>query len=350
MNTDEHYMQHCLRIAASGSGFVAPNPLVGAVIVYNNEVIGEGFHARYGGPHAEVNAIASVNDKSLLEASTVYVNLEPCSHFGKTPPCADLLIKHQVKRVVVGCPDPNPLVAGKGIQKLRDAGIAVTAGVLEQECRELNRKFITAFEKKRPFITLKWAETGDGFIDRKRKSPEQQPEKITGEKEQHFVHQLRAASQAIVAGTDTLLLDNPQLNVRFAAGNQPLRVIIDRTNRLPRSLQVFDGTVPALVFTTAAFPESENGAVVILQLGEPELPQVLNALYGRSIHSLFVEGGSKMLRAFITAGLWDEAYVFKNNALHFGEGVSAPAWNTLNKPGIKQQTDFQSELYYFRNV
>lgn len=350
MFTDEHYMQHCLRIAASGSGFVAPNPLVGAVVVHNNEIIGEGYHMRYGGPHAEVNALAAVNDQSLLAASTVYVNLEPCSHFGKTPPCADLLIKHRVKRVVVGCTDPNPLVAGKGIRKLRDAGIEVTAGVLEQECRELNRKFITAFEKKRPFITLKWTETGDGFIDRIRQAPEQLPEKITGEKEQHYVHQLRAASQSILAGTDTLLLDNPQLNVRFAAGNQPLRVIIDRTNRLPRSLHVFDGTIPALVFTTATFPETENVSVAVLQPGEPELPQVLDALYRRSIHSLFVEGGSKMLGAFIAAGLWDEAYVFKNNTLQFGNGVAAPAWHSLNKPSIKQQTDFQSELYYFRNV
>jgi diaminohydroxyphosphoribosylaminopyrimidine deaminase/5-amino-6-(5-phosphoribosylamino)uracil reductase len=350
MNTDEHYMQHCLRIAASGSGFVAPNPLVGAVVVFNNEIIGEGYHMRFGGPHAEVNAIAAVNDKSLLAASTVYVNLEPCAHFGKTPPCADLLIKHQVKRVVVGCTDPNPQVAGKGIQKLREAGIEVTAGVLEQECRELNRKFITAFEKKRPFVTLKWAETGDGFIDRIRKSAEQRPEKITGEKEHQFVHQLRASSQAILAGTNTLLLDNPQLNVRFAAGHSPLRVIIDRTNRLPRSLQVFDGSVPALVFTSTPFPETENIATVVLQPGEPELPQVLEALYRRSIHSLFVEGGSTLLNAFIAAGLWDEAYVFKNNALHFGEGVAAPAWNSLNKPGIKQQTGFESELYYFRNV
>lgn len=350
MNTDEHYMQHCLRIAASGSGFVAPNPMVGAVVVHNNILIGEGFHARYGGPHAEVNAIAAVNDKSLLAASTVYVNLEPCSHFGKTPPCADLLIKHNVKRVVVGCTDPNPLVAGKGIQKLRDAGIEVTAGVLEQECRELNRKFITAFEKKRPFIALKWAETGDGFIDRKRTSPEQHPEKITGEKEQQFVHELRAASQAIVAGTATMLLDNPQLNVRFAAGNQPLRVIIDRTNRLPRSLHVFDGTVPALVFTTAAVPETEQVSVFVLQPGEPELQQVLHELYRRSIHSLFVEGGSTLLQSFISSGLWDEAYIFKNNALQFGEGVAAPAWSTLNKPAMKQQTGFQSDLYYFRNV
>lgn len=350
MFSDEHYMQQCFLLAQKGSGSVAPNPLVGAVVVHGDQVIGSGYHAFFGGPHAEVNAISSVNDPALLPESVLYVNLEPCSHFGKTPPCAQLLIKHKIKRVVIGCADPNPLVAGKGIQQLRDAGIEVTFPVLENESRELNRKFITAFEKQRPFITLKWAETADGFMDRERTSAAQLPEKITGTGEQKLVHELRAASQAILAGTDTLLLDNPQLNVRYAEGNNPLRVIIDRHNRLPQHLQVFDGTVPTLVFSFTEIAATDTVKSYTLQTEEPLLQQVLNELYRRAVHSLFVEGGSKILQSFITNGLWDEAYVFKNPSLFFGSGVQSPGMHTLNKTGQKQEHDFHSELYYFRNV
>lgn len=325
MVEDEKYMQRCLALARNGWYGAAPNPMVGAVIVCDDKIIGEGYHIRCGGPHAEVNAIRSVHNQELLKKSTLYVSLEPCSHYGKTPPCADLIIEKQIPRVVVGCIDPFAKVSGRGIKKLRDAGIEVTVGVLEKECRDLNRRFITFHSKKRPYVILKWAQSADGFIDISR--TEGSPVVLSTAETQMLVHKHRSECKAILVGRRTALLDNPSLTVRNWWGENPLRLVIDRELTLPVSLHLFDGTVPTVVFTEK---EKEDGIGVEyckLDFKIDILPQIMSCLYQRGIQSLLVEGGRELLQSFIDSELWDEIYIECSTRL-LKEGVHAPSLST----------------------
>lgn len=321
MTTDEKYIRRCIELASNGLCNAAPNPMVGAVIVHNGKIIGEGYHARCGEGHAEVNAIRSVKDESLLKESTIYVSLEPCSHYGKTPPCADLIISKGIPRVVVGCIDPFSQVSGRGIKKLRDAGIEVTVGVLEDECKNLIRRFVTFNTRKRPYITLKWAESADGFIDinRENGSPVVLSTPITS----MYVHKQRAEHKAILVGRKTALLDNPSLTTRNWYGANPLRLVIDRTLSLPSNLKLFDHSTSTLVFTEKENAEEENLEYITLDFSKDILPQILTVLYERKIQSLLVEGGTTLLQSFIDSCLWDEMFVEHSEKV-LGEGVKSP--------------------------
>ncbi|WP_299818722.1 bifunctional diaminohydroxyphosphoribosylaminopyrimidine deaminase/5-amino-6-(5-phosphoribosylamino)uracil reductase RibD [uncultured Pontibacter sp.] len=317
---DELYMQRALELARLGSGFTSPNPMVGCVIVHDGQIIGEGWHQKYGGPHAEVNAVAAVEDKSLLPKSTVYVTLEPCSHFGKTPPCADLLISHGLRHVVICNTDPNPLVAGRGIKKLFDAGAQVKVGVLEEQGLELNKRFFTFHSQKRPFILLKWAETADGFIAGVNYAQHQ----ISGKLAQRLVHKWRSEEQAIMVGSRTALYDNPRLNTRLWSGQNPLRIVIDKQLQLPQHLHLFDKSQPTLVYNHVKQEEQENLYFVQLQAQDLLVPQVMQDLHKRNVLSVMVEGGTFLLDSLLQLGLWDEAMVFKSKYKTLGEGMKAP--------------------------
>jgi diaminohydroxyphosphoribosylaminopyrimidine deaminase/5-amino-6-(5-phosphoribosylamino)uracil reductase len=339
MTVDEKYMQRCLELAQLGAGSVSPNPLAGCVIVHNGKIIGEGWHKQYGGAHAEVNAIASVADKSLLKDATVYVNLEPCSHFGKTPPCADLLVKHQVKEVVVGMIDPFAAVSGSGIQKLKSANIVVRIGVLENDCKELNKRFVTFHNQKRPYVILKWAQTADGKIapDAAILNAEtfEQKRNITGAIVQTLVHKWRGEEDAILVGTHTVETDNPYLNTRAYTGKNPVRITFDQNGRLPLSSNFFDGTQPTLVFTLNEMQQLHaQMEYSVIDFTKPIWPQVFDELYNRNIQSLIIEGGAFTLQSVLKAGLWDEAQVFKTSSI-MGEGVSAPAISGVLKHSYK---------------
>ena len=304
MNYELKYMQRCIQLAKCGEMGAPPNPMVGAVIVHNDRIIGEGYHRRCGGPHAEVNAIRSVKNEALLKDSTIYVSLEPCSHYGKTPPCADLIIEKGIPRVVVGCKDPFAKVNGQGIRKLRDAGIEVVVGVMEKECLELNRKFITFHSKHRPWVTLKWAQSEDGFMDADRQ-PGEPAVKFSSAFTQTLVHRMRAMNQAIMVGTRTVLLDNPSLTTRLWDGPNPLRVSVDRKGILPESIHLKDGKVPTVIYCHG------------------DLPAILEDLYRQGIQSLMVEGGGRLIQQFVDEDLWDEARV-EVAPMMLGKGVSAP--------------------------
>ncbi len=321
-------MRRALELAALGRGHVSPNPIVGCVIVHDatKRIIGEGWHQRYGQAHAERNAIVSVRpeDEHLLPESTVYVTLEPCSHFGKQPPCADLLIEGRIGRVVCCNDDPNPLVAGQGFQKLRNAGIPVETGVLAEVGRELNARFFTFIEKQRPYIILKWAETADGYIA----GEGGQQVQISGPLSQRLVHRWRAEEDAILVGTNTARTDNPRLNVRLVPGRNPTRVVIDKQLQLPESLNLFDSSQPTLGYN---FIKTETvGQTTYIQLhpDKPFLPQLLTDLYQRNIQSVLVEGGTTLLNSFMDAGLWDEGRVFRSQTMlgstPLNGGVKAP--------------------------
>jgi len=330
---DEIFMARCLELARCGEGSVSPNPMVGAVVVHDGKIIGEGYHIKHGQAHAEVNAIAAVKDKSLLPESTIYVNLEPCSHFGKTPPCADLIKDMRIPRVVVASTDPNPLVAGRGVDTLRKAGRDVTVGVLEQEALELNRRFYTFHTQKRPYVILKWAQTLDGYIDAIRKEGDPiAPIWITNELSRRLVHKWRSDEQAIMVGTNTVEKDNPKLNVRDWSGSSPLRVVLDRKLRLPASSSVYDGSVPTLVFmgnnASASQRKPELQSIPELELLTIDFAksieqQVLTELYQRGVLSVIVEGGAALINNFVRKNLWDESRIFVGNTF-FGDGVKAP--------------------------
>lgn len=322
MTQDEKYIRRCIQLAQNGLCTTAPNPMVGAVIVYNDRIIGEGYHIRSGEGHAEVNAIRSVKDESLLSKATIYVSLEPCSHYGKTPPCADLIISKRIPRVVIGCVDPFPLVAGRGIRKLQEAGISVTVGVLEQECKELIRRFTTYNLKKRPYITLKWAESADGFIDIIRQDGK--PVILSTPLTALHAHKLRAENQAILVGRKTALLDNPSLSTRHWYGRHPLRLVIDKDLSLPSGLHLFDGSLPTVVFTSRQKESSNNLEYRLLDFTQDILPQIMQVLYEKKIQTLLVEGGSQLLQSFLSSGLWDEAYVEHSRTV-LKEGVAAPS-------------------------
>jgi len=332
MSTPAIFMQRCLELALLGMGDVAPNPMVGCVIVHNESIIGEGYHQKYGEAHAEVNAIRSVKQTELLEQSTLYVSLEPCAHFGKTPPCSDLIIQHRIPRVIIGTIDRFAKVAGKGIERMQNAGIEVEVGVLEEECRELNRRFFTFHEKKRPYIILKWAQTLDGFIDTDRTETEH-PSWITNALAKRLVHKQRSEESAILIGTNTAEFDNPSLTVREWIGNQPVRLVIDRHGRLDVGLHIFDQKAPTWVFTGVEQPDRENLKMIRLHPEQNVIPQLLTELYHRNILSVIVEGGSQLLNSFLELGLWDEAFVYTGNQF-FGKGVEAPhiSGKRLNKP------------------
>lgn len=302
MNHELKYMYRCIQLAKCGETGAPPNPMVGAVVVCNGRIIGEGFHRRCGGPHAEVNAINSVTDKRLLSQSTIYVSLEPCAHYGKTPPCADLIIQSKIPRVVIGCADPFAKVNGLGIKKLQDAGCEVKVGVLESECLELNHKFFTFHQKHRPWIILKWAQSKDGFIGACDTTKRIQ---FSNALTQTLVHRLRARSGAILVGTRTAILDNPTLTTRYWTGANPLRLTIDRKGCLPENLHLLDGSTPTVIYT------------------QESIEEILNDLYNKNIQSLIVEGGTCLLQSFIDAGLWDEARIETSPAC-IGQGTVAP--------------------------
>lgn len=313
-------MFRALELARLGRGFVSPNPMVGAVIVHNERIIGEGYHQQYGKAHAEVNAVNSVADKSLLPSSTIYVTLEPCAHYGKTPPCADLIIKHRIANVIVGCRDPFDEVNGKGIEKLQAAGINVTVGVLEKECLELNERFFTSVKKHRPYIILKWAQTRDGFF-----APEDGSQFwITGEASRKLVHQWRGEEDAILVGKNTALIDDPQLNVRYAPGRSPKRVVIDRRLELPKHLHLFDGSVETFVINEVKTEFDGNTKYISLEDFNYYVPQyILYQLYLQDIRSVIIEGGANTLTQFIEAGLWDEARIFTGEVT-LRRGIRSP--------------------------
>ncbi|WP_225036156.1 bifunctional diaminohydroxyphosphoribosylaminopyrimidine deaminase/5-amino-6-(5-phosphoribosylamino)uracil reductase RibD [Winogradskyella sp. SM1960] len=311
MNTHEIYISRCLQIAKNGLGTTRPNPMVGAVIVYNDSIIGEGFTSKYGGHHAEVNAINSVKDKSLLTKSTLYVTLEPCSHYGKTPPCSDLIVTHNIPNVVIGCVDDNPEVAGKGIAKLKASGCNVTVGVLEAECKAHHKRFFTFHNKKRPYIILKWAETSDGFIAPMTKN-KKEPVWITNTYSRQLVHKWRAEEQAILVGTNTVIEDNPSLTVRDWAGTHPIRVVLDKRSKLDSTYAVFNDEAKTIRVTNKNI-DFENPVAI----------QIIDLLYQQNINSIIIEGGAKTLQTFINENLWDEARVFIGNS-EFENGTKAP--------------------------
>ena len=314
-----------MQIAKNGIGTTRPNPSVGAVIVYQNKIIGEGFTSSHGENHAEVNAINAVENKSLLKEATIFVTLEPCSHFGKTPPCADLIVKHQLKQVVIGCLDSNSLVAGKGVSHLENAGINVIVGVLETECRMHHKRFFKVQENKRPYIILKWAETKDGFVAPIAKN-EIKPIFISNTYSQQLVHKLRSAEHAILVGTKTVLADNPKLNIRSWSGENPIRVVLDNTLRIPKNSNILDGSTKTIIITSAKdknIVSSKNLIFEEIDFSKNIAKQVCEVLSKYQIQSLIVEGGTQTLQTFIDEKLWDEAMVFVGNT-SFVKGVKSP--------------------------
>ncbi|MFV0392318.1 MAG: bifunctional diaminohydroxyphosphoribosylaminopyrimidine deaminase/5-amino-6-(5-phosphoribosylamino)uracil reductase RibD [Paludibacteraceae bacterium] len=323
MIQDEAYMARCIYLAKLGMNHVAPNPMVGAVVVYDDTIIGEGFHRCYGDAHAEPNAIRSVKNPELLSESTLYVNLEPCSHYGKTPPCANLIVSKGIKRVVIGSLDPNPKVAGKGISILKDAGVQVDLGILGAESRSLNRRFYCYQDKKRPYIILKWAQTANGFLDVKRVDNSTNALKISNAVTTQLTHKMRAENMAIMVGTNTALLDNPSLTVRHWHGKNPIRVIIDKKNKIPEDFTVKDGKVRTLIFGEVSRRTSGSSEFIHLDESEDGLAFMINEMYKRGIHSVLVEGGATLLNSFIRANLWDEANV-EVSSVTIDDGIVAP--------------------------
>jgi diaminohydroxyphosphoribosylaminopyrimidine deaminase / 5-amino-6-(5-phosphoribosylamino)uracil reductase len=311
-------MQRAIELARLGFGSVSPNPMVGCVIVHEGRIIGEGFHQKYGGPHAEVHAINSVKDSTLLKDATVYVSLEPCAHFGKTPPCAELLVKHKVKKVVISNIDPNPLVAGKGIDILKKSGIAVDTGLLAQDGTDLNKRFFKYLQEKRPYIILKWAQTADGFIARENFDSKW----ISNEFSRKLAHKWRAEEDAILVGKNTALYDNPTLNVRDWEGHDPLRIVIDHELELDRNLKLFNKEIPTVCYNTKSSFKEKN--LEFVQLSTTLfLPGLMTDLHHRKIQSVMVEGGASTIQSIIDARLWDEARVFEAPVC-FGAGIKAP--------------------------
>jgi diaminohydroxyphosphoribosylaminopyrimidine deaminase / 5-amino-6-(5-phosphoribosylamino)uracil reductase len=333
LTVNETYISRCLEIAKNGLGITRPNPMVGSVIVHKNQIIGEGFTSAYGGAHAEVNAIHAVKNKALLKQATLYVTLEPCSHFGKTPPCSDLIIKHQIPNVIIGCIDDNPEVAGKGIEKLKQAGCNVIVGVLENACKEHHKRFFSFHNKKRPYIILKWAESTDGFIAPEFKN-EQKPVWITNEYSRQLVHKWRAEEQAILVGTNTVIQDNPSLTVRNWTGENPVRIVLDKENTLSKDFSVFNTEAKTIRITEKDIEFSKNRSLQICEL-----------LFQNNINSVIIEGGSKTLQTFINDNIWDEARVF-TGTIQFNKGVKAPRFSgTL----ISETTILNDILKIYKN-
>ncbi len=337
-------MQRCLELAKLGEGSASPNPMVGSVIVHNNKIIGEGYHQKCGEAHAEVNAINSVDNDELFEQSTIYVNLEPCSHFGKTPPCADLIINKKIPNVVIGCIDTFSKVSGNGIKKLEEAGCNVTVGVLERESKELNRRFFTFHKNKRPYITLKWAETKDGFISREVSITDREDNWISNNICKPLVHKLRANEDAIMVGTNTAKKDNPSLNTREWHGSNPIRIVLDKELRLDKALHLFDGKYKTLVFTSQKCSNTENIEYISIDFTKSIEIQILEELYDRKILSLIIEGGTKLIEGFLKQNLWDEAIIITGDKI-FNEGIRAPRINGRIDDIFQIENDSIKTLY-----
>jgi diaminohydroxyphosphoribosylaminopyrimidine deaminase/5-amino-6-(5-phosphoribosylamino)uracil reductase len=345
MTTHEKYMARCIQLAKNGLGTTYPNPLVGSVIVYNGKIIGEGWHQKAGEAHAEVNAINSVKDKFLLSKATIYVSLEPCSHFGKTPPCADLISYHKIPNVVIGTIDSFAKVAGNGIKKLMESGAKITLGVLEKECKELNKRFFTFHEKKRPYIILKWAETEDGFIAPLEKD-EKKPVWITNQYSRQLVHKWRTEEQGILVGTNTVLEDNPSLNARDFFGHSPIRIVIDKINKIDENFQIKNKKAKTIIINNQE-NLTKNIDIIYKKIIFDTIfvENLLKYLHLSNIQSLIIEGGAKTLQTFIDKNLWDEARVFSNEN-KFLKGIEAPKLN------FKSTTNFnvnKDQLKLYRN-
>lgn len=332
-------------MAKSGAGNVAPNPMVGAVLVHEDKIIGEGFHKNYGGPHAEVNCLASIkeDDKNKIADAILYVSLEPCSHYGKTPPCTDLIIKNRIMQVVIGCRDPFPKVNGRGIEKLGAAGVNVISGILEKNCVELNKRFFVFHTKHRPYIILKWAESNDGKIgfssgDRLL---------ISGEQTNRLTHKWRGEEASILVGTNTAMLDDPALTTRFWNGKSPVRIVIDKELRLPGNLRLFDQQQKTIVFNLLKHEELDN--LVYYQLAEDSsiVQQIITALYQFNIQSVLVEGGAKLLQSFIDEGLWDEVRIIRNKKLTAGTGIAAPEFSSISS--VDEMMIGNDSIRFFEN-
>jgi diaminohydroxyphosphoribosylaminopyrimidine deaminase/5-amino-6-(5-phosphoribosylamino)uracil reductase len=341
MNSDERYMRRVLDLALLGTGHVSSNPMVGCVVVKDDRIIGEGYHEKFGFPHAEVNAIQSVKEKEMLEGATLYVNLEPCSHHGKTPPCTDLIIKHKIGKVVFANIDPNPLVAGQGFETLMANGIEVIQGVLEYEGRELNRRFFTFMEKHRPYIILKWAETADGFLAKEN----YESKWISNQVSRRLVHKWRSEEDVILVGTNTALYDNPRLNVREWTGRNPVRVFIDKKLQIPVGAHLLDGSQTTICYN---YIEQDVRNLVEYVKTDPVFEmtdQIVSDLYNRKYLSVMVEGGSKLLQSFIDQGLWDEIRIFKSPN-EFGAGIASPV---IRSKAFSREMILDDELIVYRN-
>lgn len=330
LSESERYMQRCLQLAVKALGNAAPNPLVGAVLVHDGKIIGEGYHRKFGEAHAEPNAINSVKDKSLLTKSTLYVSLEPCSHFGHTPPCANLIVESKIPKVVIGTLDPNPKVAGRGVKILEEAGIEVELGVLPEECRELNKRFFTFQEKHRPYIILKWAQTQDGFLDKERLDRNDLPLKISNTFTTQLTHKMRAENQSIMVSTNTVVLDNPSLSVRNWPGKSPIRIALDRTGRIPSDYTILNNLHKTLVFTELERESAGKTEFIQLDFEKEGLAKIVEEIYKRNINSILVEGGSQLHKSFISLGLWDEIHV-EISKEKIGKGIEAPLFRGIIK-------------------
>ncbi|VXC23491.1 Diaminohydroxyphosphoribosylaminopyrimidine deaminase / 5-amino-6-(5-phosphoribosylamino)uracil reductase [Flavobacterium sp. 9AF] len=351
MSTHEFYMKRCIQLAKNGLGTTYPNPMVGSVIVHDNKIIGEGWHKKAGEPHAEVNAIHSVKDKTLLSKATIYVSLEPCSHFGKTPPCSDLIVSHKIPNVVIGTIDPFAKVAGNGIKKLRENNCHVTLGILEKECNELNKRFFTFHQKKRPYIILKWAASKDGFLapdksERATAHKALQPIWITNTYSRQLVHKWRTEEEAILVGTQTVLDDNPKLNARDFSGQNPIRLIIDKSNKISEDFAVKSNELKTYFFTeNNILTKKENIIYENIVFDTNFLLNLTNRLYKKEIQSVIIEGGLKTLQSFIDLNLWDEARVFEGNTV-LNSGIKAPVLNSIS---TKTMNIMDDTLKIFRN-
>jgi diaminohydroxyphosphoribosylaminopyrimidine deaminase/5-amino-6-(5-phosphoribosylamino)uracil reductase len=344
MNT-EVYMRRCLDLAREGAGKVAPNPMVGSVIVYKDTIIGEGYHQEYGGAHAEVNAINSVKDQDLLKDSVLFVNLEPCSHYGKTPPCTSLIIDKGIRHVVIGAVDSNELVAGRGIELMKTRGIKVEQVAMQEECYKLNKFYYCFHDKKRPYIILKWAQTSDGFIDRIRAATSTKgPNWITDKACRVLVHKWRSEVQTIMVGTNTILTDNPELTVRDWSGQSPMRIIPDRKGRLHESLKIYEPGAKTIIFTTVTKEDRDYIKYIPLSSENAPLSEILDHLFSMEIQSLFIEGGAELLRSFISSGTWDEARVF-TGITEFGSGIAAPELPFTHDESLRF-SDAKLEIFY----
>lgn len=343
-NIHEYIMQRCMQLAKLGMGKVAPNPMVGAVLLYKDKIIGEGYHEQYGKAHAEVNCIQSVPEyqKHLIKESTLYVSLEPCSHFGKTPPCTQLIIHHKIPRVVISNVDPFPKVSGNGIAQLQEAGIEIITDVGEEDGKELNKRFFTFHEKKRPYIILKWAQTADGFIG----LPGNQKVQVSNEYTNRLVHKWRSEESAILAGTNTALSDDPHLTNRLWSGKSPVRIVLDKKLRLPEYLHIFDNEVQTLIFNAEKQQRRGDTEWINIPFNENVLQEILQVLYEKKILSLIIEGGAQTLQSFMNAGLWDEARVITGNNF-CGQGVQAPV--LADREPLWQEDVAGDKIYYFGN-
>lgn len=341
-NTDARFMLRAIELARKAEGYTAPNPLVGCVIVHEGRIIGEGYHRAYGEPHAEVNAIASVLDSTILKESTLYVTLEPCAHFGKTPPCSNLIIEKGIPKVVVGCRDPFEAVNGKGIEQLRKAGVEVITDFMLEECRHVNRRFFTFHEKKRPYVLLKWAQSSDGFMDIDRSEPTKGSFMISHPDTQALVHAWRAEEAAILIGKNTLLNDNPSLTVRRVTGKNPIRIVLSANPIDLSGYHLSDSQAPTWVITNEH--SRVEGSIRHLACGNVHsIERVLNCLYEQGVLSVMVEGGAQILHAFLESGLWDEARVIHADK-ELGNGLPAPG---VHEPCTKEEVSASDRIRYY---